>query len=168
LKVLIFSKTGIPPSNQRLTYNGKKLVDHLPLAIYHIRSNSLLHLSSTLLGGHKQPSRRPKRSSQARAARHMASLQQCQADYKQGLHRLNRPIFPSAEELCRSPLSVNSQAAKLTRNPPYAITSSWPKRLPLHVRPKKQSLKRHCNDLSLEASDMFPQRERRRDGQIPV
>jgi ubiquitin C len=54
LKVLIYTKTGIPPADQRIIYNGKNLVDQATLANYLIRPNSLLHLSSTLLGGDNQ------------------------------------------------------------------------------------------------------------------
>jgi large subunit ribosomal protein L40e len=43
LKVLIFTKTGIPPADQRINYNGKHLADHANIAAYCIRPNSLLH-----------------------------------------------------------------------------------------------------------------------------
>lgn len=113
LKVLIFTKTGIPPADQRINSNGKHLVDHANIATYCICPNSLLHLSSVLLGGdkcHALPRRQPKQSSQARAARHRASLQQRQTEYKEGLNRLNRPTFPSAEELQRSSFEQQSSS----------------------------------------------------------
>jgi hypothetical protein len=45
-----------------------------------------------------------------RAARHQASLQQRQTEYKEGLNCLNRPTFPSAEELQRSSFKQQSSS----------------------------------------------------------
>ena len=71
-------------------------------------------------------------------------------------------LYSQPPKKYRGLLSVNSRVAKLTRNPPYDIISSWPRRLPLHAKLKKRSPKKHYNDSSPAASVMYPTRKAKR------
>ena len=51
LKEAIQSREGIPPSQQRLIYNGTQLQDHVSIEEYGIQDNALLHLVLRLRGG---------------------------------------------------------------------------------------------------------------------
>lgn len=62
----------------------------------------------------------------------------------------------------KSPPSVNSQAAKLTRDLPSVTTFNWPKKLPQHVKPKRQSLERHYSVSSLAVLVMSPKTKEKR------
>lgn len=51
LKKLVQEKTGLQPSEQRLQYAGKELVDRMTLGDYSVANNATLHLVSRLRGG---------------------------------------------------------------------------------------------------------------------
>ena len=51
VRAQVWSKEGIPPEQQRLTFEGKQLHDTLAVSSSSIQKGSTLHLTSRLRGG---------------------------------------------------------------------------------------------------------------------
>lgn len=55
IKKLIEGRTGLPPGEQRLIFEGKQLEDEKKLSTYHINNNATLFLIMRLIGGVSRP-----------------------------------------------------------------------------------------------------------------